>query len=135
MIQRGLSYDDSRSKKKLYEFHYMYKWLEKKNTAYSIFFIRLRDSIYFIDITKGKAVFENIEISEVDELEAYRDRIKFGTGNYQILSQLTIDEIYLRIKSFYNDVLDNCLGKTAKEQEDFLFRFTHPDERGLILGE
>ena len=132
MVNRNLSKDDLRSEMRIGVFHFMYKWIEKKNIGNASFFFRLKDSVYFIDITKGKAVFEDIEITEEDELSEFREILRFGTGNYTILSELSTDDIYERTKNFYKEILTHCIDKSVNEQHEYLFRFNEPNLNRLI---
>jgi hypothetical protein len=71
----------------------------------------------------GKAVFLEDIITNSNQRT-----IKFvcNPGSYcTILSKLSVSDIYLRIKNYYNIVLYNCLNKTAKEQQKFLFGENH----------
>jgi hypothetical protein len=76
-----------------------------------------------IEIT-GKAVFE----SSFTELRDKKIDFNCKPGScYTVLSELTASDLYLRIKNFYCDILDNCLGKTTSEQQDYVFRFNKPN--------
>lgn len=100
------------------QIHKPYKtWLEKKDTNRAIFDMFFNPYVIF-EIT-GKAVFEDFDRVEGDP-EISRNMLEPGSP-YTIISDLSTDEIYLRIKIFYTQVLDRCLGKSAEEQEVILF--------------
>lgn len=71
----------------------------------------------------GKAVFEEFKTRE--DLKKIEFICNPGSC-YTILSDLTTSEIYLRIRNFYFDILDDCFGKTTSEQQDYVFRFNKP---------
>lgn len=71
----------------------------------------------------GKAVFEDFRPDDAEQ------KIEFicNPGScYTILSELTDSDIYFKIKNFYSDILDNCLGKTTSEQQAYVFRYNKP---------
>lgn len=103
--------------------HLYRELVEGQNKGYAKFGFDTNSDPVKVTIT-GKAVFEDFEIREVPK------KIEFvcNPGSCcTMLSKLTVSEIYLRIKSFYSDILDNCLGKTISEQQDYLFRFNEPN--------
>ena len=78
-----------------------------------------------VEITiTGKAVFDEFKPKE------YLEKIKFicnpPDSFCTILSELTDSDIYLIIRNFYFDILDNCLGKMILEEQEYVFRFNKP---------
>lgn len=104
------------------------KLVKSQNVGKATFRCKLNtenDTVYVT--VKGKAVFKDFKNTQ-DNRE-----IKFTCNPPEnfctILSELTASDIYLRIKNFYCDILDNCLGKTTSEQQDYVFRFNKPISR------
>jgi hypothetical protein len=87
---------------------------------------------FVIDV-EGNIVLDDYEIKELF-------KVKFGivTGRITILSELSKEELYSRVRKFYNDVLDNCLGMTNEEQQVFLYgeanRAIETQSGTIILG-
>jgi len=92
-------------------------WLNKQKPDDSSYCIMREDSenCFTIDFV-GDAVLEDNGIKG-------RFKIKIGEhkGHITIINQLTQEELYSRIRNYYNNVLDNCLGKTNEEQQVFLY--------------
>jgi len=68
----------------------------------------------------------DMTIQNRDFLSAFEEKWKYKvilnvSGKLLVLDELSQEEIYQRIKKFYNKVLDNCLGKSVKEQEIYLY--------------
>jgi hypothetical protein len=98
------------------------KLVKRENKGDAKFRYDFQADIVFINIT-GKAVFEDLKTIEGKwKIEFVRSHGNFLT----ILSDLSVSEIYFKIKNFYYDILDNCLEKTASEQQDYVFRFNKP---------
>lgn len=105
--------------------------INSQNSGDAVFEYNIISDPVIVEIT-GKAVFEEFETKEVPK------KIEFKCNPdscYTILSDLINPEIYFRIKNFYNDILDNCLGKATSEQHDYVFRFNEPNSmRPLASG-
>ncbi len=96
------------------------KWMDDNNTARAIHFTKHNGNVIVIDV-EGSVVLEDFDIENVDGIKG-KHKVEFGevTGSLTILSHLTPEEIYKRIRDFYKMVLDNCIGKTFEEQQEFL---------------
>lgn len=98
-------------------------WLSKTPLDTSGYVIR-RDKVkkvITIDVV-GDVVLEDIDIVNIDGIKGIYE-VKFNIANGQItkLYELSTEEIYSRIKDYYESVLDKCLGKTIEEQYEIIF--------------
>lgn len=79
-------------------------WLKKKDTNNAIFDAFREGNGYVIEII-GQAVFEDWE--DISDNENVPENFIFDPFSFHtILSELDVSEIYLRIKNFYDDVLN-----------------------------
>lgn len=80
---------------------------------------------FLVTITRGNALFVDFEPIINGEVVKIEFKCNPGTS-CRLLNKLAVYEV---IKNFYNDVLDNCLGKTCEEQNGYLFRYNQPGSK------
>lgn len=86
-------------------------WLKKKDTNNAIFDAFSDNNNYVIEII-GQAVFE--DLNDISDNEKRPENFIFDPFSfYTILSDLSVSEIYLRIKNFYDKVLNSDGSKIA----------------------
>jgi hypothetical protein len=93
-------------------------WFDKNNTASATHHAITNGKIINIEVN-GNLVLERFDSEEI--IENFQVNIGNVSGTMIIINLLSNQQIYEQIKSFYNRVLDNCLGKSAEEQYDYLF--------------
>lgn len=98
-------------------------WLNKNGATDSGYIIRQNnvEKLFIIDV-EGNVVLENFDIVNAEGIQGFY-QVEFGDvlGSITILSHLPTEEIYSRIKKFYEMILNNCLRQSVEEQENFLF--------------
>lgn len=105
-------------------------WLNQQKPSTSAYTIRKDDvrNAFIIDVD-GDVVLEDFEVTNLPELKGIG--IEFGVvaGTITKLYELSLEELYNRIKDFYNTILNNCLGKTIQQQKDYFDSILRPSER------
>jgi hypothetical protein len=79
-----------------------------------------------IDVTTDSGITINVDgnmvLDNFDIKKQYKDiQLRKINGHITILDDLTTEELYKRIRTFYLKVLDNFLGKKTEDQEKILF--------------
>ena len=102
-------------------------WLNKEGTTNAGYNIRPnKDRKGFIIDIDGDVVFKDFEIVNAKGIKGvYNIEFEGDTVNITILNQLSKEEVYTRIRDYYNSILNNCMGKTIEEQQDYLFGKNH----------
>ena len=100
--------------------------LEKDNNCLESCYGRVTksdDGICVIQIEPGSClVIRSLRLDLLKYSLGVSD-VRFEPKNSRvtILDQLTVTELYNRIKSYYENVLKNCLGKSPEDQMTYLF--------------
>jgi len=95
-------------------------WFDKNNLAKAkITKCEVKKGVVSIDVD-GSVVLNDFLIND-SEGRKIDVQIETLTGKKTILNDLTKEELYNRIKDFYESVLANCLGKSLADQEKYIY--------------
>lgn len=95
-------------------------WFDKNNMPNAkITKCEVKNGVVFIDID-GSIVLDNFVINDRNggKIDVQIENL---TGKKTILNDLSIEELYNRIKDFYESALVNCLGKSLADQEKYIY--------------